>query len=100
MHDPLAATLLGDVLDQENRRIILVRSDAGNPDRAPVGELDGRRGQCLRHRDEALGQRAELGSAERHADLDRLAPENGQGTVVGECDVAIAIDPDDRMREP
>ena len=44
--------------------------------------------------------RGMIGSAERHADLDRLAPENGQGTVVGECDVAIAIDPDDRMREP
>jgi hypothetical protein len=78
----------------------MVRGDAGDPEGSTVGELDGRGGQRLRQRDEALGQCAELGSAERLADLDRLAPEDAQRAVVRERDGSVAPDADDRMRKP
>jgi hypothetical protein len=99
-HDLLAPQLLGYIFDQEDGRIVLMRGDACDPEGLTVGELDGRGGQRLRQRDEALGQRTELGSAERPPDLDRLAPENAQRLVVRECDAAVASDPDDRMRKP
>jgi hypothetical protein len=99
-HHLLAPQLVGDVLDQEDGRIVLVCGDAGDAEGSIVGELDGRCGQRLRERDEALGQRAELGAAERPPDLDRLAPENAQRAVVRESDAAVAPDPDDRMRKP
>jgi hypothetical protein len=63
-----------------------------------VGELDGRGGQRLRKRDEALGQCAELGSTERPPDLD--PPEDAQRAVVRERDAAVAPDTDNRMRKP
>jgi hypothetical protein len=99
-HHLLALQLLGYVLDQEDGRIVVVCGDAGDPERSAVGELDGRGGQRLRQRDEALGQCAELGSAERPPDLDRLAPEDAQCAVVRERDVAVLPDADDRMRKP
>jgi hypothetical protein len=74
--------------------------DAGDPEGLTVGELDGRGGQRLRQRDEALGQCAELGSTERPPDLDRLATEDAQRAVVRERDAAVAPDTDDRMRKP
>ena len=77
-----------------------MRGDARDPEGLAVCELDGRGGQRLRQRDEALGQCAELGSAERAPDLDRLAPEDAQRAVVRERDGAVVPDPDDRMRKP
>lgn len=96
----LAPQLLGYIFDQEDGRIVLMRGDARDPEGLTAGELDGRGGQRLRQRDEAFGQCAELGSAKRSPDLDRLAPENAQRSVVRERDTAVAPDPDDRMRKP
>lgn len=99
-HHLLAPQLLGYILDQEDGRIVIVCGNAGDPQGLTVGELDGCGGQWLRQRDEALGQCAELGSAERPPDLDRLAPEDAQCAVVREGNAAVAPDPDDRMRKP
>jgi hypothetical protein len=100
LHDLLAPQLLCHVFDQEDGRIVLMRGDARDPQGLTVGELDGGGGKRLRQRDKALGQCAELGSAEGPPDLDRLAPENAQRSVVRERDAAVAPDPDDRMRKP
>ena len=99
-HHALSAPLRGDVLDQEDGRIVLMRGDARDPEGLAVCELDGRGGQRLRQRDEALGQCAELGSAERAPDLDRLAPEDAQRAVVRERDGTVAPDADDCVRKP
>jgi hypothetical protein len=99
-HHLLAALLFGHVFDQEDGRIVIVRGDAGDPQGSTVGELDGRCGQRLRQRDEALGQCAELGSAERLTDLDRVAPEDAQCAIVRERDATVAPDADDCMRKP
>jgi hypothetical protein len=99
-HHPLAPQLLGYIFDQEDGRIVLMCGDARDPEGLTVGELDGCRGQRLRQRDDALGQCAELGSAQRPPDLDRLAPEDAQRAVVRERDATVAPDPDDRMRKP
>jgi hypothetical protein len=96
----LAPQLLGYILDQEDGRIVVVCGDAGDPECLTVGELDGRGGQRLRQRDEALGKCAELGAAQRPPDLDGLPPEDAQRAVVRERDPAVAPDPDDRMRKP
>jgi hypothetical protein len=98
-HDPLAAQLLGDILDQEDRRIVLVSGDARYAECAAVGQLDGGSGQRLWQRDEALGQGAELSSIERRADQDRLSAEDAQRAIVRERDAAVATDADDRMRK-
>jgi hypothetical protein len=98
-HDLLAAQLFGDVFDQQDCRIVLVRGDAGYAERATVGQLNGGGGQRLRQRDEALGQRAELSSTERTADQDRRSAEDAQGAIVRERDAAVATDADDRMRK-
>jgi len=99
-HNLLAPQLLGYIFDQEDGRIVLMRGNARDSEGLAVGELDGRGGQRLRYRDEALGQCAELGSAERPPDLDRFAPEDAQRAVVRERDGAVVPDPDDRMRKP
>ena len=99
-HNLLAPQLLGYIFDQEDGRIVLMRGDARDSEGLAVGELDGRGGQRLRYRDEALGQCAELCSAERPPDLDRFASEDAQRAVVRERDGAVVPDPDDRMRKP
>jgi hypothetical protein len=99
-HNLLAPQLLRYIFDQEDGRIVLMCGDARHPQGLAVGELDGRGGQRLRYRDEALSQCGELGSAERPPDLDRLAPEDAQRAVVRERDGAVVPDPDDRMRKP
>jgi hypothetical protein len=98
-HRLFAALLFGHVLEQEDRRVVLVRGDSGDTQRATVVELDVRCRQRLRQRDETLGQRVELVSAERLADLDRLAPEDADGAIVREGDAAVAPDADDCMRK-
>jgi hypothetical protein len=98
-HHLLAPQLLGYILDQEDGRIVLMRGDARDPEGLTVGELDGRGGKRLRQRDEAFGECAELGSAERPPDLDRLASEDAQRAVVRERDAAVVPDPNDRMRK-
>jgi len=98
-HRLFAALLFGYVLDQENRRVVLVRGDSGDTKRATVGERDVRGCQRLGQRDETFGQRFELVSLERLADLDSLASENADGPIVRERDGAVAPDADDRMRK-